>query len=75
MIRLMGNFGLNGGIPWVTNTDDALCFVCKTDTQALGHFLLTVLTSRSTLTHFRQTCASKSLLAILWIADIMEASL
>ena len=37
--RLMGNFGLNGGIPWITNTDDALCFVCKRDTETLGHFL------------------------------------
>ena len=24
-IRLMGNFGLNGGVPWLTNTDDELC--------------------------------------------------
>ena len=67
----MGNFGLNGGIPWVTNTDDALCFVCERDTEALGHFLLTVLTSESTLTHFGQTCALKSLLAILWMADML----
>ena len=35
----MGNFGLNGGIPWITNTDDVLCFVCKRDTETLGHFL------------------------------------
>ena len=38
-IRLMGNFALNGGIPWVTNTDDSLCFVYKRDTETLGHFL------------------------------------
>ena len=35
----MGNFGLNGGTPWITNTDDALCYVCKRDTETLGHFL------------------------------------
>ena len=70
-IRLMGNFGLNGIIPWITNTDDALCFVCKRDTEILSHLLLTVLTSESTLTHFGQTCALKSLLAILWLADIL----
>ena len=34
----MGNFGLNGGIPGITNTHDALCFVCKRDTESLGHF-------------------------------------
>ena len=33
----MGNFGLKGRIPWITNTDDALCFVCKRDT--LDRFL------------------------------------
>ena len=38
-IRLMGNFGLNWEIPWITNTDGALLFVCKRDTEMLGHFL------------------------------------
>ena len=38
-IRLMGNFDLNGGIPWIINTNDALCFMCKSDTETLGHFL------------------------------------
>ena len=36
---MIGNFGLNGGIPWITNTDDAHCLVCKRDTETLGHFL------------------------------------
>ena len=35
----MGNFGLNGGVPWITNTDDALCFVYKRNTETLGHSL------------------------------------
>ena len=38
-IRLMGNFGLNGEIPWITNTDDDLCYLRKRDTETLGHFL------------------------------------
>ena len=29
-IRLMGNFGLNGGAPWLTNTDAELCLFAKT---------------------------------------------
>ena len=24
-IRVKGNFGLNGGVPWLTNTDGELC--------------------------------------------------
>ena len=35
----MGWLGLNGGIPWLLNTDGALCFVCKNDIEALGHSL------------------------------------
>ena len=28
-IRLMGNFGLNGSVPWLTNTDAELCLFAK----------------------------------------------
>ena len=38
--RLMGNFGLNGGIPWICNTDGAICFLCKVDIETVSHFLL-----------------------------------
>ena len=38
-IRMMGWLGLNGGIPCLLNTDGALCFVCKSDTETLDHFL------------------------------------
>ena len=38
-IRMMGWLGLNGGIPWLLNTDGALCFVCKYDIETLDHFL------------------------------------
>ena len=36
---MMGWLGLNGGIPWLLNTDGALCFVCKSDIEILDHFL------------------------------------
>ena len=39
-VRIMGNFGLNGGIPWLTNTEGATCFVCKQDVETVNHFLL-----------------------------------
>ena len=39
-VRIMGNFGLNGGIPWLTNTEDATCFVCKQGVETVNHFLL-----------------------------------
>ena len=38
-IRLIGNYCLNLGIPWIADTDDALCFVCKRDSETLSHFL------------------------------------
>ena len=77
-IRLMGNFGLNGGIPWITNIDDALCsMLCFVPMMLYALrfvrlyviFILPVLTSGSTLTHFGQTGALKTLLTILWMAD------
>ena len=36
----MGNFGLNAGIPWLSNTDGAFCFLCKVDIETVSHFLL-----------------------------------
>ena len=38
-IRLMGNFGLNAGIPWAKGTDTAICFICKRTEETLYHFL------------------------------------
>ena len=38
-VRMMGWLGLNGGIPWVLNTDEVLCIICKSDTEPLDHFL------------------------------------
>ena len=39
-VRIMGNFSLNGGIPWLTNTKGATCFVCKKGVETANHFLL-----------------------------------
>ena len=38
--RSMGNFGLNGGIPWLCNTQGAIFFLCKVDIETMSHFLL-----------------------------------
>ena len=38
-IRLLGNFGLNGGVPWLTNTDGELCLFCKNSVEDVSHFL------------------------------------
>ena len=40
--------GLNGGIPWLLNTDGTLCFVCKSDIETLSHFLFICPTFRQT---------------------------
>ena len=37
-VRLMGNFGLNGGIPWLAKTDGSLYFNCREDNETLCHF-------------------------------------
>ena len=36
---MTGWLGLNGGIPWLLNTDGALCFVCESDIDTLDYFL------------------------------------
>ena len=38
--RLMGNFGLSGSVPWLKDTEGALCFICKEDIESTDHFLL-----------------------------------
>ena len=37
-IRLMENVGLNGGVPWLTNTDGELCLFCKNSVEDVSHF-------------------------------------
>ena len=38
-IRLMRNFGINGGVPWLTNTDGELCLLCKESVEDVSQFL------------------------------------
>ena len=39
-IRLMGNFGSNGGVIWHVGTNGSLCLICKEGTEDVTHFLL-----------------------------------
>ena len=36
----MGNFGLNSSLPWLQNTDGAICFICKDDIESVTHLFL-----------------------------------
>ena len=38
-IRLTGNFGLNGSVPWLTDTDGEVCLFCKNSVEDVSHFL------------------------------------
>ena len=35
----MSNFGLNGCIPWLQNTDGAICFIFKGEIESVTRFL------------------------------------
>ena len=39
-IRLMGNFGINGGVPWLTSTDGEQLPSLKKSVEDVSHFLL-----------------------------------
>ena len=70
----MGNFSLNEGIPWITNTDGAPCFVCKRDTKNLKQFLFDCPDFREHFDSLCQTSASKSPLADLWMVTYTRLS-
>ena len=36
----MENFGINGGVSWLTNTDGELCILCNESFEDVSHFLL-----------------------------------
>ena len=36
--RLLGSSGLNGSVPWLKDTEGALCFICKDDVENTYHF-------------------------------------
>ena len=60
-VRLMGRFGLNGGINWLAETDGTLCFTCGNITK---HFL-TVPPSSQILTYSGVTCFRKHPISML----------
>ena len=37
-VRLMGNLGLNAGMPWLSDMDGQKCFICKNGVEDAGHF-------------------------------------
>ena len=37
--RIIGNFGISGGVPWLSHTQGALCFICKENVENVSHFL------------------------------------
>ena len=39
-VRLICNFGFNGGVPWLRDTDSANCFICKHTVDDNSHFIL-----------------------------------
>ena len=39
-MRIMGNFGLNGGVPWLEGTNRCACFICQEGVEDNLHFLL-----------------------------------
>ena len=38
-VRLVGSHGLQGGIPWLRETDQTFCPLSKSGTEDLTHFL------------------------------------
>ena len=38
--RLVGGFGLNGSVPWLKDTEGALCFICRGDVENTYHYFL-----------------------------------
>ena len=38
-VRIMGNFGFNVGMPWLSLMQGALCFICKENVKNVSHFL------------------------------------
>ena len=50
--RPMGNFGLNASVPWLKDTQGALCFICKEDIENKITSYLIVHSLKRTLTPF-----------------------
>ena len=53
--RLMGSFDLNASIPWLKDTEGALCFICKEDVKNTYHIFWIALSLKRILTLFGVT--------------------
>ena len=42
-------FGLYGSLPWLQNTDSAICCICKEDIESMTHFFSTAVISETIL--------------------------
>ena len=51
LVRLLGDFGLNRSLPWLQNTDAAICFICKR-ILSVTHFFLDYSYFRNTFQSF-----------------------
>ena len=51
-VRLMGNLGLNAGVPWLSDTDGQKCFICKNDVEdAVTSFLIACPSEKTILSY------------------------
>ena len=39
-MRIMGNFGPNGGVPWLGGSNGCVCYICQEGVEDTLHFLL-----------------------------------
>ena len=39
-LRLIGNYGLQSGLPWLRKEKSDACLLCKTESEDLSHFVL-----------------------------------
>ena len=49
-VRLVDNFGLNAEEPWLSDTDDRKCFICKNGVEDAGHFFFDCMPFRENFT-------------------------
>ena len=52
--RLMCNFGLNAGVPWLTSADS--CFICKNETENVDDFFFACPDFRVNFKNFNTQC-------------------
>ena len=58
-VRFMGNLCLNGGIPWLFNTEGSLCFICKENTETVYHHFIECLPFRDNYSSLRSNLKTK----------------